>query len=60
MDVRVVKGQKQFLVKWKGYADFDNMWLAESDLDNAREAIDEFYASLSGKTKTRRGSGVRA
>lgn len=30
VDVRTVKGQRQFLVKWKGYADFDNMWLPES------------------------------
>jgi hypothetical protein len=47
------------LVKWTGYADFDNTWVAESELDNAKEAIDLFYSSLSGKTRTRRGSGVR-
>jgi hypothetical protein len=46
------------LVKWKGYADFDNSWVAESELENAREAIRDFYSSLSGK-RTRRGSGVR-
>jgi hypothetical protein len=44
---------------WKGYQDFDNSWVAESELDNAQEAITRFYSSLSGKTRTRRGSGVR-
>jgi Chromo (CHRromatin Organisation MOdifier) domain len=39
VDMRVVKGQKQFLVKWKDYGDFDNTWVAESELGNAREAI---------------------
>ena len=60
IDMRIVKGNKQFLVKWKGYQDFDNMWIAESEMGNAQEAIAEYYDSLSGKTKTRRGSGVRA
>ena len=39
MDVRVVRGLKQFLIKWKGYQDFDNSWVAESEMDNAKEAI---------------------
>ena len=59
VDVRTVRGQRQFLVKWKSYPDFDNMWIAESEMGNAQEAIEEFYASLSRKTKPRRGSGVR-
>jgi len=59
VDMRVSKGVRQFLVKWKDYADFDNTWVAESSLDNAREAISDFFSSLSGMTRTRRGSGVR-
>ena len=34
----------QFLVHWKGYSDEDDTWTAESNLDNAREAITEFLA----------------
>ena len=59
VDMRISKGQKQFLVKWKDYQDFDNSWVDESALGNAREAISDYFKSLSGKTKTRRGSGVR-
>ena len=27
LDSRVVRGNKQFLVKWKGYEDYDNSWV---------------------------------
>jgi len=30
VSVREVRGSRQFLVKWKGYADFDNSWVDES------------------------------
>lgn len=46
-------------MKWKGYQDFDNTWVPELEMGNAREAVAEFFSSLSRKTKTRRGSGVR-
>ena len=46
-------------MKWKGYQDYDNTWVLESEMGNASRAIEEFYSSLSGKTRTRRGSGVR-
>ena len=29
IDVRVVWGNQYFLVKWKGYADYNNTWVAE-------------------------------
>ena len=35
LDSRVVRGNKQFLVKWKGYNDFDNTWVMETNLENA-------------------------
>ena len=37
--VCVVRGNKQFLVKWKGYEDYNNTWVLESDMGNAAEAI---------------------
>jgi hypothetical protein len=47
------------LVKWKGYSDFENMWLDEGSLENARDAVEDYKNYLSRKTSTRRGSGVR-
>lgn len=35
VDVRESRGKKQYLVKWKGYSDFENMWLDESAMGNA-------------------------
>jgi hypothetical protein len=57
--MRTVKGSRQFLVKWKDYDDFNNTWLPESELENARQAIEDYFSSLSRVTRTRRGSGVR-
>ena len=42
VDSRVVKGVQQYLVKWKGYSDFENMWLPVSELGNAQQAIADF------------------
>ena len=46
VDVRVSRGKKQYLVKWKSYGDFDNMWIDASELGNATEAVAEFERSL--------------
>ena len=35
LDSRVARGSKQYLVKWKGYADYDNSWVAEQEMGNA-------------------------
>ena len=34
-----------FLVKWKGYPDTETSWEPEANLDNAQEAIDDYYAA---------------
>jgi Chromo (CHRromatin Organisation MOdifier) domain len=39
VDARTVKGCKQYLVKWKGYEDFDNTWIPEAEMGNAQKAI---------------------
>ena len=44
---RVSRNKVQYLVKWKGYSDFDSQWLDIQQLDNAREAIMDFEADLS-------------
>lgn len=35
----------QYLVKWEGYGDHDNMWIAASRLAHAQEAIQDFEAA---------------
>jgi ''chromo'' (CHRromatin Organisation MOdifier) domain. len=35
LDKRVVRDRYQYLVKWKGYEDYNNTWLDESALRNA-------------------------
>ena len=57
--MRMVKGAKQYLVKWKGFEDFNNTWVAEMELENAQQAIRDYLSSSSRMTRTRRGSGVR-
>ncbi len=32
---RVVRERNQYLVKWKGYEDYNNTWLDELELGNA-------------------------
>ena len=45
VDSRVVRGNTQFLVKWKGYGDYDNTWVGEQEMGNAQEAVREFLSS---------------
>ena len=35
LDMRIVRGTQEFLVKWKGYEDYNNTWVKEEDLQNA-------------------------
>ena len=56
---RFSRNKLQYLVKWKSYSDFENMWLDAEQLDHAREAVQEYELDLSRKTRSRRGSGVR-
>jgi hypothetical protein len=36
---RMVRGQPQYLVRWKGYGQFDDTWEPASNLGNARRKI---------------------
>jgi len=39
---RIFRKRKQYLVKWKGYPEYEMSWEPEAHLTNAKEAIDEF------------------
>ena len=60
LDTRTSRNKKQYLVKWKNYSDFENQWIDDEHLENVREAIDDFERDLSRKTRSRKGSSVRA
>ena len=37
-----MRGQEEFLVRWKGYSPFDDTWEPRANLANAPERIAEF------------------
>ena len=39
---RLKRGHKEYLVKWKGYGDFENSWEPIGNLDRAKERVREF------------------
>jgi hypothetical protein len=39
---RLNRGHKEYLVKWKGYGDFENSWEPIGNLDRAKERVREF------------------
>ena len=45
IDSRLKRGKLEYLVKWSGYTDDYNTWEPESNLDNSKEAINDFHKS---------------
>ena len=45
LDSRLKRGKLEYLVKWSGYTDDYNTWEPESNLDNSKEAINDFHKS---------------
>ena len=45
---RVVRGKKQYLVRWKGYNSFDDTWEPEENLLNAKDAVAKFQRKGAG------------
>ena len=43
LDSRLKKGKLEYLVKWSGYTDEYNMWEPVSNLENSKEAIEDFH-----------------
>ena len=60
VDMRIVRGLRQFLVKWKGYGEFENSWEPESNLGNSMSLLNDFVGSRSRVLGTRLRVGPRA
>lgn len=43
LESRVTRKHIQYLVKWKGYPDSDNLWLPKTHLTNAKKLIADFH-----------------
>ena len=44
MDSRIVRGTRQFLVKWKNYSEFESSWEPERNLSNAKRLVQKFLS----------------
>ncbi|KAL0568450.1 hypothetical protein V5O48_013529 [Marasmius crinis-equi] len=52
-------GEMAYFVKWKGYdKSSDNTWVRESDAENAKELIDDYWSKKKGR-KSENGSVAR-
>ena len=60
VDMRIVRGLRQFLVKWKGYGEFENSWEPECNLGNSMSLLNDFVGSRSRVLGTRLRVGPRA
>ena len=49
LDAQVCCGKVQYLVKWKGYPDVDNLWIPVENCQNAQAELDDFYQHLPTK-----------
>ena len=43
LDSRLKKGKLEYLIKWSGYTDKYNTWELVSNLENSKEAIEDFH-----------------
>jgi hypothetical protein len=47
LDARPTRNRRgwEYLVKWLGYGDVENMWLKRSDMTTSAEAVGEYYTA---------------
>lgn len=56
---RTIKGRRQFLVRWKGYAEDADTWEQEKDL-NCPQLIEEFLAEQAEEESTEKSPTEKA
>ena len=51
LDAHLHRGKLQYLVKWKGYPDVDNLLVSVESCQNAQEELDDFYKRFPSKPR---------
>ena len=54
LDMKDFRGKPKYLVKWKGYSDYDSTWEPLENLENSKELVNEYHAKLEEDLKRRR------
>ena len=49
LDSRLKKGKLEYLIKWSGYTDEYNTWEPVSNLENSKEAIEDFIRKIQAR-----------
>ena len=51
-DKRIINDKIEYLIKWKGYSDFENTWEPIENMSNAKEIIEEYEEKEKNRFKT--------
>src|SRR4051812_20862459 len=57
IDIRRRHGRNQYLIKWKGYSEYESTWEDEEDCQNARKLIEKFLQNRNRQSTDPKHSG---
>jgi hypothetical protein len=61
LDTRLYRRRRQYLIKWKGFATYENSWVYEEDMPHAQTILREFKdRQAAGTKKAKRRRAARA
>jgi hypothetical protein len=59
LDERISKGKIEYLVKWTGYPDYNNIWESLQNLNNCEVAIYDFRTRKASEKGAKRVKKIR-
>ena len=51
LNKRKIRGVKKYLVQWKGFTAESDIWKRKEDLENTREALEEFEERMNTEVR---------